>query len=109
MIEQQFIDECRRRLVQYVCDNAGETFDSFFLGPKCQRHYRKKREELEEDLPSVEEFEKEAKILDNWEFQDNDCEDDGYVGFDCSPYDSQLRGYVYFTNLDITSIEVLGE
>lgn len=114
MIDDQFIKDCKKSLLEYILENPGESFDAFFLGPKWERAYRNRsRDDLEEGLPSVEEFEKPVRILENWECYDDDyeyMESDGQICFDCAEYDGQLRGYVRFDeNGEITEIEVCGE
>jgi len=51
------------------------------------------------------EFEKEAHDADNWSlmlveedypYEVEDQQTGSYIGFDCEPYDDQLRAYVYF-------------
>jgi len=117
MIDKEFIELCRTKLFEYILDNPGETFDAFFLGPEWQRKARDKtREDLykdEPDLPTVEEFEKPVRVLENWECYDDDyeyMEEDKCISFECAEYDGQLRGYVSFDeDGEITEIEVCGE
>lgn len=91
---------CKQAIVDYLKQNPGLVFREFggggINGPK--------------DMVS---FEADALQLKNWKrFEKRkDYFDDTIIvrGFDCRPYDDQLRGYVSERDGTIIGVEVVGE
>jgi hypothetical protein len=89
---------CKQAIVDYLKQNPGIVFREFggggINGPS--------------DMDS---FEADALVEKNWKRFEKQKGDLGTIvrGFDCQPYDDQLRAYVTERDGTITHVEVVGE
>lgn len=80
--------DCKEAIVDHIKNNTG-CVSSQFVPP-------------EDEGP--------AKLLSNWKrFEKYKQDGETVRGFNCTPYDDQLRAYVYDNGDKIVRIEILGE
>jgi hypothetical protein len=87
---------CKQMIVDYLRDNPGHVFEQF-----CDEN------------ATIHEFEAPALDPSNWKRMNKEKHwrnhDITIRGFDCSPYDDQLRAYVHEEDNRVTFVEVVGE
>lgn len=90
-------EACKIAIVEYIRAHPGCVFEQFVM------------EDMPDPLDAAR-FEAPALEKKNWKRESKEKFRDFWVrGYDCRPYDSQLRAYVRATDTEIQNIEIVGE
>ena len=96
--------DCKRAIVEWVKQHPGHVRDQFVY-PEGHPYY-----DPDEDGDGESFSEEAATIERNWKRMSKERYGSETVrGFDCDPYEAQLRAYVTDDGTRITSITVQGE
>jgi hypothetical protein len=90
-------DLCKRAIVNLILNSDNIVAKQFGFTSKHQ--------------VEIDEFEADAMKVKNWKRFEKVSEQNGLVrrGFDCKPYDDQLRAYTWDNGTDILRVEIVGE
>lgn len=91
-------EDCKKAIVNTVLDNPGLVAKNFVNTSGYEAH-------------EIDDFEAGAMKTKNWKRFEKEVEPNGLTrrGFDCKPYDDQLRAYTWDNGDKILKVSIEGE